>query len=116
MTTIFPDLLRAAVIISYSLCDFFANPFYAITGLRLILFSAGIFALRRYFLSLYREVLKRWNVYIPMLAGLFINLVYFIFGADVERMLTDFMWPLLLLFFAKTPRLIQSKSNATAKI
>lgn len=91
------NIYVAVVIISYSLCDFFPNPYYAITALRLVLFAAVTFALRRYFLPLYRQVLGRWNVYILMLVGLFINLAYFMFGTDVEQMLTDFMWPLLLL-------------------
>lgn len=91
------NIYAAVVIISYSLCDFFPYPYYANTGLRFFLFGIVIIALKRYFLPLYREVLKRWNVYILILVGLFINLSYFMFGEDVEQMLTDFMWPLLLL-------------------
>lgn len=91
------NLYVAVVIISYSLCDFFPHPFYAITVLRLFLFAVIIFTLKRYILPLYREVLKRWNAYIPMLVGLFINLAYFLFGDDVEQMMTNFMWQLLLL-------------------
>lgn len=91
------NIYIAVVVISYSLCDFFPNPYYAITGLRFFLFAVVTFALKRYFLSLYHEVLKRGNVYLLMLFVLFINLSYFMFGDDVEQMLTDFMWPLLLL-------------------
>lgn len=91
------NIYVAVVIISYSLCDFFLNPYYAITALRFVLFASVTFALRRYFLPLYHKVLGRWNIYIFMLVGLFINLAYFMFGTDVEQMLTDFMWPLLLL-------------------
>lgn len=91
------NIYAAVVIISYSACDFFPHPFYANTLLRLLLFVAVTFVLWRYFLPLYREVLKRWNAFIPMLVGLFINLVYFMFGKDIEQMLTVFMWPLLLL-------------------
>lgn len=91
------NIYVAVVIISYSVCDFFPYPYYANIFLRLVLFATIIFALRKYFLPIYRDVLVRWNSYILMLVGLFINLAYFMVSVDVELMMTDFMWPLLLL-------------------
>ncbi len=92
------NLYAVAVVISYYLCDLFPYPQYAITVLRALLFAGAILLFRRYLRPLYRQVVKNWNIYLFVAAGLFANFAWFFASSDdVEATLIDSAVPLLLL-------------------
>lgn len=92
------NVYAVAVLISYYLCDFFPQPYYAITVLRAIIFSAAIFLFHKRLRPLYRQAVEHWGVYLFVAVGLFLNFTYyFVSGDDVEQTLTDHFMPLMLL-------------------
>lgn len=96
ITTI--NVYAIAVVISYYLYDRLPYPSYAITFLRFIIFGAIILLFRKNVRPLYRKISQQWNVYLLVMTGIFVNLMwYFLSADDVEMMLTAQMVPLTLL-------------------
>lgn len=91
------NIYVAIVFLSYMLSDFFSNPIYANTLLRLILFSAIVAFFKIRVSSLYRNVLNYWNVYIFPVATLFICFMGYFLGGNIEEMLIQNQLSLILL-------------------
>lgn len=92
------NVYAAIVFMTWIAADYFPYPYYANTVLRLLLFMGIILVLRRWILPLYRQVVERWLIYIPLLIMLFLNMMYyFLYGEDVELTLTVGKWPIFLL-------------------
>jgi signal transduction histidine kinase len=92
------NIYAAGVILSFYLCHLLPYPNYAVTLLRVLLFGAAIYLFRHHLRPLYRQAAERWDVYLIVSAALFMNFAWYFFsGADVTRMLTENIAPLLLL-------------------
>ena len=73
-------------------------PAYANTVLRLALFLAMVFLLRRYVRPLYRQMAERWNIFFYVAAAIYAAFLYYFVGSDdVVATLTENAVPLLLL-------------------
>lgn len=92
------NIYGTIVILSYYLCGLFPNPYYAITALRFVLFAAAIWLFYSRLRKIYHQTAERWSIYLVVAAGLFINYAwYFISDGNVEEMLAENFFPLLLL-------------------
>lgn len=92
------NIYAVAVLVSYYLCDFFPQSYYAMIVIRAMLFSAAIFLFHKRLRPLYRQAAEHWGVYLFVAVGLFLNFAYyFVSGNDVEQTLTDGFVPLMLL-------------------
>ncbi|MDP4117804.1 MAG: GHKL domain-containing protein [Bacillota bacterium] len=94
------NVYAIAVVISYYLCDLFPYPYYAITFLRFIIFGTIILFFWKDLRPLYIKISEQWNVYLLLVTGVFINIIwYFVSAHDVVTMLKEQMVPLILLVF-----------------
>jgi signal transduction histidine kinase len=92
------NIYAVTVILSLYLCVLFPYPQYAVTLLRVLLFGAAILLFRKHLRPLYRQAVERWDLYLSVSAGLFLNFAwYFLSGNNVTRMLRENAVPLLLL-------------------
>lgn len=86
------------VVLSYHLCYYLPYPPYAVTFLRFLFFLAVILLFRLWLRSLYRQAVTHWKVYILLVVGIFVNLVYyFMTSENIEATLTNEFEPMLLL-------------------
>ena len=92
------NVFSAIVILSFYLCHYLPYPSYTVTLLRLILFIVVILLFQRRLHPLYWQVVNRWKVFILLVAGLFVNFIYyFMFSSDIKETLTIQFVPMLLL-------------------
>ncbi|PHV70500.1 ATP-binding protein [Sporanaerobium hydrogeniformans] len=91
------NIYAAVVFLSYILCDFFPNPYYAITFLRFIFFSVIAFVFHKWVSKLYRKVLDYWHIYFLPVVSLLLCFLGYFFGGDIEERLYDNFLPLILL-------------------
>ncbi|MEG0377826.1 MAG: GHKL domain-containing protein [Eubacterium sp.] len=92
------NVYAIVVVLSYHLCDFFPNPYYANSFLRFFLYLLLILAFRHYLKPLYQRVAENWSAFFVLAICVFLNFAYyFVCTEDVEQTLTDTMWPMLLL-------------------
>lgn len=92
------NVYAIAVVISYDLCYLLPYPQYAITFLRFIIFGTIILLFRKKLRPLYIKISEQWNVYLLVVTGIFLNIIwYFVSADDVEVMLREEIVPLLLL-------------------
>ncbi len=92
------NVYAAIVVLSFHMCYFLPYPPYAVTFLRFLLFAIVILLFRYRLRPLYRQALARWNVFILLVAGVFINnIYYFMNSSDIELTLTEQFLPMTLL-------------------
>jgi len=91
------NIYAAVVFLSYILCDFFPNPYYAIVFLRFVFFSVIAFVFHKWVSQLYRKVLDYWHIYFLPVVSLFLCFLGYFFGGDIEERLYNNFLPLILL-------------------
>ncbi len=90
------NVFAAVLFLSFWISRFLPSPVYSNTVLRLLLFSAVILIFRR-LRPLYRQVSKRWPLFVLTVAAILLNYLYYIIGSgDVVKTLTE-QWAALLL-------------------
>lgn len=88
----------AIFIMSFIISRHMAYPIYANTFLRILMFLAVIILFKKYLRPIYLQVLKRWNMYLILNIGIFINYLYYIITAsDIRKMMLENTMKLSLL-------------------
>lgn len=91
------NIYAAVVFLSYFFRGIFPNPIYGNAYLRLILFSAVIFAFHKWVSTPYRKVLDYWHIHILPIVALLVCFLGYFFNGDIRAMLIDNHLPLFLL-------------------
>ncbi len=92
------NIYAAIVVLSYYFAIYLPYTHYAVTILRFVFFTIVIIMFRYWLRPLYRQAVAHWNVYILLVMGVLINIIYyFIFSDDIMVTLKDQFIPLLLL-------------------
>lgn len=92
------NIYAAIVVLSYYIALLLPFTSYMITLLRILFFAAIIVVFRKWLRPLYRQAVASWNVFILLVVGIFVNIMYyFIFSKDIEVSLVEQFVPLLLL-------------------
>ncbi len=92
------NVYAAIIVLSHYISRFLPYPSYAVTLLRFLFFAAVILLFRHRLRPLYRQALARWNVFILLVAGFLINIIYFLLNtSDIEATLDEQILPMTLL-------------------
>lgn len=91
------NIYVAVVFLSYILSRMFPSPIYAISFLRLLLFSLTIIVFRKWVSKPYRKVLDYWHIYMLPIVSLLVCFLQYFIGGDIVKMLVDNYVPLLFL-------------------
>lgn len=94
------NVYAIVVVLSYYLCDLFPYPYYAHTILRFVMFFGVIMMFHTRMRPLYQKAAERWDVYLLVASGIFLNFGWYFFAFDdVEEMLCSQFVPLIFLIF-----------------
>lgn len=86
------------MVLSFIGSKFLPYPLYAMTGLRIVLFSLFILLLRKVLKSIYRQMVEHWSVFFYVAASIFAVFAYFILSSnDIVRTLDEQAVPLLFI-------------------
>lgn len=92
------NVYAAIIVLSHYISRFLPYPPYTVTLLRFLFFAAVILLFRYRLRPLYRQALARWNVFILLVAGFLINIIYFLLNtSDIEATLDELILPMTLL-------------------
>ena len=91
------NIYAAVVFLSYFFRGIFPNPIYGNAYLRLILFSAVIFAFHKWVSTPYRKVLDYWHIHILPIVALLVCFLGYFFNGDIRARLIDNHLPLFFL-------------------
>ena len=92
------NIAMMIIILSFHLGKLFPYPQYANTILRFLLYLGVILIFRKFLLPSYRSVVANWPIFSGLMTIIFLNLSYYFFVTDdIQRTLTVYRWPLLLM-------------------
>ncbi len=92
------NIYAAIVVLSYYLAILLPFTPYTVTLFRFLFFAVIIVVFRKWLRPLYRQAVASWNVFILLVVGIFVNIIYyFFFSKDIEVTLVKQFVPLFLL-------------------
>lgn len=92
------NIYAAIVVLSYYFALLLPFTPYMVILLRILFFAVIIVVFRKWLRPLYRQAVASWNVFILLVVGIFVNIIYyFTFSKDIEVTLVEQFVPLLLL-------------------